>query len=99
MHHLVLPAAGLPTAFLIGVGVLASTPAAAARDRPERGTQPLMCSQLAGDAGGFVGMPGIKTITSDRHPGRRRRTRRTARSTSSTASRRSRTSRSASACP
>jgi len=58
MKHLLLPAA-----MLLGIGALAATPAAA-RDRPSSPPPlPLMCSQLAGDAGGLVGSPGIKSVT------------------------------------
>jgi hypothetical protein len=51
----------LPAALLAGCGALASLPAAA-QDNPQRPPQPLMCSQLAGDAGGLVGTPGIKSV-------------------------------------
>jgi len=58
MKHLLLPAA-----MLLSIGALAATPAAA-RDRPSSPPPlPLMCSQLAGDAGGLVGSPGIKSVT------------------------------------
>jgi len=53
-----------PIALLIGAG-LASLPAAA-NDKhgpPQRPPQPLMCSQLAGTAGGLAGAPGIKSIS------------------------------------
>jgi len=56
----------LSAALLVGTGVLAIPPAAAHDDRhrpPPRMPQPLMCSQLAGDAGGLVGKPGIKSVT------------------------------------
>lgn len=56
----------LPAALLIGSGVLTSLPATAT-DRhhpPHRPPQPLMCSQLAGAAGGLVGAPGIKSVAS-----------------------------------
>ncbi|HSW24771.1 MAG TPA: tannase/feruloyl esterase family alpha/beta hydrolase [Burkholderiaceae bacterium] len=56
----------LPAALLVGSGVLASLPTAAHDNKhrpPPRPPQPLMCSQLAGDAGGLVGAPGIKAVT------------------------------------
>jgi len=56
----------LPAALLFGGGVLASLPVAAHDNKhgpPPRPPQPLMCSQLAGDAGGLVGAPGIKAVT------------------------------------
>jgi hypothetical protein len=54
----------LRAAVLAGSGVLASLPAAAhdRHDPPQRPPQPLMCSQLAGTAGGLVGTPGIKSV-------------------------------------
>jgi hypothetical protein len=52
----------LLTALLTGV---ASMPAAAHdRHRPHQPPQPLLCAQLAGDAGGLVGTPGIKSVAS-----------------------------------
>ena len=51
---------------LVGACALTSLPAAA-NDRhgqPHRPPQPLMCAQLAGDAGGLVGAPGIKSVAS-----------------------------------
>lgn len=45
-----------PAAVLVAVGGIAAAGAAQA-------ASPLMCSQLAGEAGGFVGAPGIKTVT------------------------------------
>ena len=57
----------LPAAMFVGAGVLASSPAAALDNRnhpPPRPPQPLMCSQLAGQAGGLVGTPGIKSVAS-----------------------------------
>ena len=57
MKHLLLP-----VALLLGIGTLAAAPAAA-RDRPDTHPPlPLMCSQLAGDAGGLVGSSGIKSV-------------------------------------
>ena len=56
----------LPTALLLGTGLLAGGPVAADNDRhrpPPRPPQPLLCAQLAGDAGGLVGTPGIKAVT------------------------------------
>ena len=56
----------LSAALLVGTGVLAGAPAAAHDNQhspPPRPPQPLMCSQLAGAAGGLVGTPGIKTVT------------------------------------
>ncbi|MFI4931145.1 MAG: tannase/feruloyl esterase family alpha/beta hydrolase [Burkholderiales bacterium] len=56
----------LSAALLVGTGVLAILPATAHEDKhgpPPRPPQPLMCSQLAGDAGGLVGTPGIKSVT------------------------------------
>lgn len=50
----------LPAAAWLAVGSLAAAPAARAATPP---AQPLMCSQLAGDAGGLLGAPGIKTVT------------------------------------
>jgi hypothetical protein len=47
------------TALLVATGTLFALPAAA-----QQPPQPLMCSQLAGEAGGLVGMPGIKSVTS-----------------------------------
>ena len=45
-------------------GVLASLPAIAHdKHRPHHPPQPLMCSQLAGEAGGLIGSPGIKAVT------------------------------------
>ena len=61
-----MPHPFLLTALLAGSGVLAALPARAHDDQhrpPPRPAQPLMCSQLAGDAGGLVGTPGIKTVT------------------------------------
>jgi len=58
MNHPMLLATSL-------VGVLASVPAAAHNNKdwpPPRPAQPLMCSQLAGNAGGLVGTPGIKSV-------------------------------------
>ncbi len=53
-------------ALTVGAAVLAIPPAAAHDDkrgpRP-RPPLPLMCSQLAGDAGGLVGTTGIKSVT------------------------------------
>ena len=46
----------VPVALLIGAGVMTGLPAAAAP------AQTLMCPQLAGEAGGLVGTPGIKSI-------------------------------------
>ena len=56
----------LSAALLIGTGVLASLPAAADdRHKPDRRPpQPLLCAQLAGEAGGLVGAPGIKSVNS-----------------------------------
>ena len=53
------------TPLALVVGVLASLPAAAHdnKHRPPRPVLPLMCSQLAGEAGGLVGSPGIKTVS------------------------------------
>jgi len=54
-----------PAALVFGAGVLSSLPAAARDDAhrpPPRPAHPLMCSQLAGDAGGLVGAPGIKSV-------------------------------------
>ncbi|MBI5719732.1 MAG: tannase/feruloyl esterase family alpha/beta hydrolase [Burkholderiales bacterium] len=51
-------------ALAIAAGLLASQQAAAT-DRPHpphRPAQPLLCSQLAGTAGGLVGAPGIKSV-------------------------------------
>lgn len=55
----------LSRALLIGAGVL-SGQAAAAAPKPDAAppSLPLMCSQLAGDAGGLVGSPGIKSVSS-----------------------------------
>jgi Tannase and feruloyl esterase len=47
------------TALLVGIGTLLALPAAA-----QQPPQPLMCSQLAGEAGGLVGRSGIKSVTS-----------------------------------
>ena len=49
---------------LLTFGVMAMASAAQAK-KPSitASAQPLMCSQLAGDAGGLVGAPGIKTVT------------------------------------
>ena len=55
-----------PSALLIGAGLLAALPAAAQgnKHRPApRPAQPLLCAQLAGEAGGLVGSPGIKTVS------------------------------------
>ncbi len=56
----------LLAALLAGAGALAGVPASATDKHrpPPRTAQPLMCSQLAGDAGGLVGTPGIKAVTS-----------------------------------
>jgi hypothetical protein len=53
------------TALLAGGAVLTSLPAAAQGNRPlpARPAQPHMCSQLAGEAGGLVGTPGIKSVS------------------------------------
>ncbi|HEX6721870.1 MAG TPA: tannase/feruloyl esterase family alpha/beta hydrolase, partial [Burkholderiaceae bacterium] len=56
----------LPCALLVGAGLLAALPAAAHEHKhgpPPRPAQPLLCAQLAGDAGGLVGAPGIKAVT------------------------------------
>ncbi len=45
-----------PAAVLVAVGAIGAAGAAQA-------ASPLMCSQLAGDTGGFVEAPGIKTVT------------------------------------
>jgi hypothetical protein len=50
----------LPTALLLGTGVLASAPAAGQTPA----ALPLLCAQLAGEAGGVLGAPGIKSVTS-----------------------------------
>jgi hypothetical protein len=49
---------------LVGGAVLTSLPAAAqgTHPMPAQPAQPLMCSQLAGDAGGLLGTPGIKSV-------------------------------------
>lgn len=55
----------LPLALLVGAGALGTLPASAT-DKPwtyQRQAQPLMCSQLAGEAGGLVGQPGIKSVS------------------------------------
>ena len=55
-----------PCALLVGAGLLAALPAAAYEHKhgpPPRPAQPLLCAQLAGDAGGLVGAPGIKAVT------------------------------------
>ena len=56
-----------PSALLVGTGLLAAWPAAAHDNKhrpPPRPAQPLLCAQLAGDAGGLVGTPGIKSVSS-----------------------------------
>lgn len=57
----------LPAALLIGTSLIAASLPGAARDnhkpRP-RPPQPLLCAQLAGDAGDLVGSPGIKSVAS-----------------------------------
>jgi len=55
----------LTATLLIGGGMLASLPATAHDNKhrpPPPAPQPLMCSQLAGDSGGLVGAPGIKSV-------------------------------------
>jgi hypothetical protein len=55
-----------PAVLVLGAGVLASLTATAhdARHRPPpRPAQPLLCAQLAGDAGGLVGTFGIKSVS------------------------------------
>jgi hypothetical protein len=49
---------------LVGGAVLTSLPAAAqgTHPMPAQPAQPLMCSQLAGNAGGLLGTPGIKSV-------------------------------------
>ena len=57
----------LPAVLIIGTGMLAASLPAPAHDhrRPHpRPPQPLLCAQLAGDAGGLVGSPGIKSVAS-----------------------------------
>jgi hypothetical protein len=49
----------LPTAVLMAAGSMAAAPAAANGSAP----LPLLCAQLAGDAGGLVGAPGIKSVS------------------------------------
>jgi Tannase and feruloyl esterase len=56
----------IPMAMFLAVATLATLPAPAADKKhspPPRVPQPLMCSQLAGDAGGLVGKPGIKSVS------------------------------------
>ncbi len=53
----------LHTVLLVGSAVLASPSAADDRPAFERPAQPLMCSQLAGEAGELAGTPGIKAVT------------------------------------
>jgi len=56
----------LSATLVVGAGVLAIPPAAAHDDKRgplPRPPQPLMCSQLAGDAGGLIGTAGIKSVT------------------------------------
>jgi hypothetical protein len=52
---------------LAGTGLLAASLPVTAHDHkhrpPPRPAQPLLCAQLAGDAGGLVGSPGIKTVS------------------------------------
>ena len=61
MKLTLLPAA-LAAALLFSIGTASAAPPAA-RDRPDlRPSLPLMCSQLAGDAGGLIGSPGIKSV-------------------------------------
>src|SRR4051794_8968344 len=60
------PSTVLPIALAVATGALATMPAsaAAARDALQRrASTPLQCAQLATDAGGIVGAPGIKTVT------------------------------------
>jgi hypothetical protein len=52
----------LPMAAALAAGTLATLHALAVEKKPAP-PQPLMCSQLAGDAGGLVGKPGIKAVT------------------------------------
>ena len=57
-------------ALLVGTCLAASLPAAA-HDRPQPyhgPQQPLMCSQLAGQAGGLVDRPGIKSVAASLVP-------------------------------
>jgi hypothetical protein len=55
----------LPLVLLVGAGTMCALPASATDQRwsNHRPAQPLMCSQLAGTAGGLVGEPGIKAVT------------------------------------
>jgi hypothetical protein len=55
----------IAVAALAGAGLLAGQPAAAAQAQsaPALPPQPLLCAQLAGDAGGLLGAPGIKTVS------------------------------------
>jgi hypothetical protein len=52
-------------ALLVGAGTMCALPASATDKgwSHRRPAQPLMCSQLAGTAGGLVGRPGIKAVT------------------------------------
>lgn len=55
----------LPLAALLAAGTLCTLPAHA-NGKPwsyQPPPQPLMCSQLAGEAGGLVGQPGVKAVT------------------------------------
>jgi hypothetical protein len=55
-----------PAALVLGAGLLVTLTATAhdARHRPPpRPPEPLLCAQLAGDAGGLVGTFGIKSVT------------------------------------
>ena len=55
----------LTAAVLAGAALFTSLPAEARnKHHHPRSPQPLMCSQLAGDAGGLVGTAGIKSVTS-----------------------------------
>ena len=54
-----------PVALVLGAGVFASLTATAHDSRhrpPPRPAQPLLCAQLAGDAGGLVGTIGMLAV-------------------------------------